>query len=55
MMHEREKSDTAVVAAKPTNNAGASTAAAAEPGSQGRGPRGTRASKAHTGLWAGLV
>ena len=31
MMHEREKSDTAVVAAKPTNNAGASTAAAAEP------------------------
>jgi RNA-directed DNA polymerase len=31
MMHEREKSDTAVVAVKPTNKAGASIAAAAEP------------------------
>jgi RNA-directed DNA polymerase len=30
MMHEREKSDTAVVAVKPTNKAGASIAAAAE-------------------------
>ena len=31
MMHEREKSDTAIVAVKPTNKAGASIAAAAEP------------------------
>ena len=31
MMHEREKSDTAVVAVKPTNKAGACIAAAAEP------------------------
>jgi len=31
MMHEREKSDTAIVAVKPTNKAGASVAAAAEP------------------------
>src|SRR5262245_61191570 len=31
MMHEREKSDTAIVAVKPTNKAGASFAAAAEP------------------------
>ena len=31
MMHEREKSDTAVVAVKPTNKAGASIATAAEP------------------------
>jgi hypothetical protein len=31
MMHEREKSDTAVVAVKPTNKAGASVAVAAEP------------------------
>src|SRR3972149_2756755 len=30
MMHEREKSDTAVVAVKPTNKAGTSIAAAAE-------------------------
>jgi group II intron reverse transcriptase/maturase len=32
MMHEREKSDTAVVAVKPANKAGASIAAAAESG-----------------------
>ena len=32
MMHEREKSDTAIVAVKPTNKAGASIAAAAEAG-----------------------
>src|SRR5882724_10637657 len=31
MVHGREKSDTAVVAAKPTNKAGATIAAAAEP------------------------
>ena len=46
MMHGREKSDSAIVAVKPTNKA---VPTAAEPVSQGRGPRGTRASKARTG------
>ena len=46
MMHHREKSHSAIVAAKPTDKAGAN---AAEPWSQGRGPRGTRASPG-TGL-----
>ena len=41
MMHGREKSDSAIVAVKPTNKA--------VPTVQGRGPRGTRASKARTG------
>jgi RNA-directed DNA polymerase len=31
MMHEREKSDTAVVAAKPTNKAGATAGESVEP------------------------
>ena len=31
MMHEREKSDTAVVAVKPTNKAGATAAEPVEP------------------------
>ena len=31
MMHEREKSDTAVVAVKPTNKAGATAAESVEP------------------------
>jgi RNA-directed DNA polymerase len=52
MMHDREKSDLAIVALKPTNKAGQLAAELAE---QGRGPRGTRARKAHTGHWTGIV
>jgi len=52
VMHDRGKSDSAIVATKPRNNAGQP---AAEPVSQGRGPRGTPASKAHTGHRAGPV
>jgi hypothetical protein len=52
MMHDRGKSDSAVVAVKPTNNAGTS---AAEPVESRAGPRGTQASKAHTGHRAGFV
>ena len=39
MMHEREKSDTAVVAVKPANKAGATIAAAAESGEPRAGPQ----------------
>src|SRR5690349_13926861 len=54
-MHEREKLDPAIGAGKPTNKAEASAHAehgvsdAAELVSKGRGPRGTRTSKARTG------
>ena len=46
MMHDREKSDPAIVAEKPTNKAGQPAAELAEPRV---GPRGTRAGKARTG------
>jgi hypothetical protein len=46
MMHGREKSDSAIVAGKPTNNA---VLTAAESVERRAGPRGTRASKARTG------
>jgi hypothetical protein len=46
MMHGREKSDSAIVAGKPTNKA---TPVAAEPVERRRGPRGMRASKARAG------
>jgi hypothetical protein len=49
MMYGHEKSDSVIVAVKPANKAGAN---AAEP-SQGRGPRGMRASKARAGLRTG--
>ena len=53
MMHGREKSDPAIVAVKPANKAQQSTVAsiAVERSrwSEGRGPRGMRASKARTG------
>jgi len=52
MMHDRGKSDSAIVAVKPTNNAGNRRRSR---WSQGRGPRGTQASKAHTGHRVGLV
>jgi RNA-directed DNA polymerase len=42
MMHDREKSDPAIVAGKPTNKAGQLAAEPVE-------PRGTRAGKARTG------
>ena len=46
MMHDREKSDPATVAGKPTNKAVPTAAESVEPRA---GPRGTRASKARTG------
>ena len=46
MMHDREKSDPAIVAEKPTNKAGHRQRSWR---SQGWGPRGTRAGKARTG------
>jgi len=52
MMHDRGKSDSAIVAVKPTNNAGEP---AAEPVESRAGTRGTQASKAHTGHRVGLV
>ena len=52
MMHEREKSDPAIVARKPANKAGRSVA---ELVSEGRGPRGTRASKARAGHRTGIA
>src|SRR5947209_14444573 len=51
-MHGREKSDSAIVAGKPTNKA---VPTAAEPVEQGRGPRGKRASKARTAPSAGCA
>ena len=45
MMHGREKSDSAIVAEKPTNKA---VRPQRSRWSQGRGPRGTRTSKAWT-------
>jgi len=60
MMHGREKSDPAIVAVKPANKAAnpaveqsAAEPATAEPGSQGRGPREMRTSKARAGRRAG--
>jgi hypothetical protein len=50
MMHGPEKSDSVIVAAKPTNKAEQS---AAELVGQGQGPRGMRASKARSGHRAG--
>ena len=50
MMHGRKKSDPVVVAVKPTNKAGATAAESVEPRA---GAKGTRASKARTGLRAG--
>ena len=49
-MHDPEKSDSGRVAAKPTNKAGDRLRSR---WSQGRGPRGTRISKARTGHRAG--
>ena len=59
MMHGHEKSDPAIVAVKPANKAKKSTAeasagkVAAERGSEGRGPREMRASKARAGRRTG--
>ena len=50
MMHEREKSDSAIVAEKPTNKAERS---AAEPVEPRAGPRGIRTSKARAGRRTG--
>ena len=52
MMHDREKSDSAIVAGKLTNKAGKPATESVEPRA---GPRGTRASKAHTGHSTGDV
>ena len=49
-MHDQEKSDSAIVAAKPSNKAGVPAAEAVE---WERGPRGTRTSKTRSGLRAG--
>ena len=59
MMHGHEKSDPAIVAVKPANKAepavkqSTAESAAAEPGSQGRGPREMRISKARAGRRVG--
>ena len=54
MMHEREKSDPAIGAGKPTNKADATLSPMLRSRwSKGRGPRGTRASKARTGRRVG--
>ena len=50
MMHGREKSDSAILAGKPTNKA---VLTAAEPVERRAGPRGMRASKARAGLRTG--
>jgi RNA-directed DNA polymerase len=59
MMHGHEKSDLAVVAMKPPNNAGRPVTEAVEPraGTKGVGPRRAdqRASKTHTGRRSGNV
>ena len=47
MMHDREKSDSAIVAGKPTNKAVPTAAESVEPRVE------VRASKARTGLRAG--
>ena len=49
-MHDQEKSDSAIVAVKPSNKAGTTAAEAAEPRA---GTKGTRTSKARTGPRAG--
>ena len=54
MMHDCEKSDFAIVATKPTNKAERSEPLRSR-WSEGRRPRGTRASKARTGLRAGCA
>ena len=50
MMHGREKSDSAIVAGKPTNKA---VRPQRSRWSEGRRPRGMRASNARAGLRAG--
>jgi hypothetical protein len=50
MMHDREKSDSVIVAEKPTNKA---ASAVAEPVEPRTGPRGSREGKARTGHRAG--
>ena len=52
MMHGREKSDSAIVAGKPTNKRSRPQRSR---WSEGRGPRGMRASKARTGHSAGCA
>ena len=52
LMHDPEKSDSGIVAMKPTNKAGRLVAEPVEPRP---GPRGTRNSKAHSGHRAGNV
>src|SRR6202022_2623397 len=52
MMHGREKSDSAIVAEKPTNKA---VPTARSRWSEGWGPRGTRISKARTGHRTGQL
>jgi len=57
MMHDRGKSDSAIVAVKPTNNAWQPAAELVEPR---RGFSGTQASKARTGrlkkfIWKGAI
>ena len=51
MMHDRGKSDSAIVAVKPTNNAGQPAAEPVEP----RAGTKSQSSKAHTGHRVGLV
>ena len=58
MMHESEKSDSVVVAGKPTNKAAGAAAEPVEPRAcpregGGRRPRGTRISKARAGRRTG--
>jgi RNA-directed DNA polymerase len=50
MMHGREKSDSAIVAGKPTNKAGQLAAEPVEPRAEAKG---MRASNARAGLRAG--
>ena len=52
MMHGHEKSDPVIVAVKPTNKAEQIRPSRSR-WSQGRGPRGMRASKARAGRRAG--
>jgi hypothetical protein len=52
MMHDHEKSDSAIVARKPTNKAEHPPRSR---WSQGRRPRGTQVSKARSGLSTGFA
>jgi hypothetical protein len=51
MMHGREKSDSAIVAVKPTNKA---VPTAAEPVEPRAGPRGMRLSQVRAARWLGI-